>query len=122
MNVKGKRGKDNSKIRDEEKQTPIPTPLRSPGTNLSLDKEHTVKLMETNVHVSNVPSVSSHAKHLKGVVARMSRQNTYMVQNMKKTFLQRNNVNQLCFKIAATLDEEVPKKQGRSRDRDLRGD
>ncbi|GKF14337.1 hypothetical protein Tco_0055799, partial [Tanacetum coccineum] len=48
------------------------------------------------------------AKHLKGVVARMSRQKTYMVQNMKKTFLQRSNVDKWCSKITTTLDEEVP--------------
>ncbi|GJZ07547.1 hypothetical protein Tco_0541340 [Tanacetum coccineum] len=59
-----KKKKDCSEIRDEEKQTPIPTPLRSPGTNLSSDKEHNDELTETNIHVSNVPYVFSHAKRL----------------------------------------------------------
>ncbi|GJX21451.1 hypothetical protein Tco_0224128 [Tanacetum coccineum] len=48
--------KDSLKIRDEKKQTPIPTPPRYSMTNLSLDKEHTIELTKTNVHVSNVPS------------------------------------------------------------------
>nr|GEW40921.1 hypothetical protein [Tanacetum cinerariifolium] len=35
--------------------------------------EHTDELTQTKVYVSNVPSVSSHAKYLKGVVARIIR-------------------------------------------------
>ncbi|GKA33676.1 hypothetical protein Tco_0720105 [Tanacetum coccineum] len=52
-------------IRDEEKQTPIPTP---PRTNLYSDKEQTIELTETNIYMSNLPSLFKCAKHLKGVI------------------------------------------------------
>ncbi|GKB49174.1 hypothetical protein Tco_0899927 [Tanacetum coccineum] len=55
-------------IREEKKQTPIATPHRSPRIDLSLDKEPTTELMDTDVHMSDVPSHSSsqRAKHLRG--------------------------------------------------------
>nr|GEV01534.1 UBN2 domain-containing protein [Tanacetum cinerariifolium] len=46
--------KGSLEIRESEKQTPIPAPLRSHRTNLSLDKEHNIELMDIDVYMSDV--------------------------------------------------------------------
>ncbi|GKD09173.1 hypothetical protein Tco_1188858 [Tanacetum coccineum] len=97
-------------LRDAKMQTPILTTSRSPKTNLYSDKGPIIKLMETNDHMSHIPSQSSsrNTKHPKGVVARLTRRHNRMIQTMKKTFVQCNNVDNLCANIAKSLHKEVP--------------
>ncbi|GJW19959.1 hypothetical protein Tco_0027395 [Tanacetum coccineum] len=45
-----------SELRDAKMQTPILTTPRSPRTNLYSDKGPIIKLMETNDHMSHIPS------------------------------------------------------------------
>nr|GEZ01027.1 hypothetical protein [Tanacetum cinerariifolium] len=81
-----------------------------PSTRLE-PVSHTKSLKEKNDNDDqlNVDALIRRAKYLKVVVAIISRKNTYMVQNIKKNFLQRSNVDKLCSKIAVTLNEDVPK-------------
>ncbi|GJZ60942.1 hypothetical protein Tco_0617079 [Tanacetum coccineum] len=103
-------GNSSLELRDAKIQTPILTTSRSPRTNLYSDKGPIIKLMETNDHMSYIPSQSSsrNIKLPKGVVARLTRRHNRMIQTMKKTFVQCNNVDNLCANIAKSLHKEVP--------------
>ncbi|GJY86336.1 hypothetical protein Tco_0500362 [Tanacetum coccineum] len=58
----------------------------------------------------NVPSHSSsqRARHLRRVVAGITKHCNRMIKTMKKSFVHRRDVENLCVKIAETLDKEVP--------------
>ncbi|GKF60228.1 hypothetical protein Tco_0177014 [Tanacetum coccineum] len=96
--------------RKQEKQTPIATPLRSPKIDLYSDKAPTTELTDTNVHMSDVPSRSSfqRAKHLRGVVTRVTRRKNRVIRTMKKSFVHRRDMENLRVKIVESLDKEVP--------------
>ncbi|GJY11681.1 hypothetical protein Tco_0380990 [Tanacetum coccineum] len=97
-------------IKEQEKQTLIATPPRSPRFELSLDKAPTTKLTDTNVLMSDVSSHSSlqRAKHLKRVLAKVTKHRNNMIKTMEKNFVHQCNVENLCVKIVESLDKEVP--------------
>ncbi|GJU92318.1 hypothetical protein Tco_1304741, partial [Tanacetum coccineum] len=96
-------------IREEKKQTPLVTTPRSPRIDLSSDKAPAIELTETNISMFDVPSYStSHCvKHLRGVVARVTKRKNKKIKTMKKNFVHRSEVQNLCTKIEDTFDNEV---------------
>ncbi|GKD42502.1 hypothetical protein Tco_1267147 [Tanacetum coccineum] len=64
---------------------------------------------ETKVYMFDVPSRSSsyRAKHLRGVIAKVTKHRNKMIKNMKKNFTHRSEVQNLGAKIRDTFDKEV---------------
>ncbi|GJX66045.1 ribonuclease H-like domain-containing protein [Tanacetum coccineum] len=50
-----------------------------------------------------------HSKHIKGVIARMSKQHGYMFHHIRKTFIPRHDMTTIARKLEETLKEVVPK-------------
>ncbi|GJU49950.1 hypothetical protein Tco_1219505 [Tanacetum coccineum] len=79
-------------IRNEEMQTTIPTPLRSPRKFLSSDKKFFQELTNTISIPTTTTSKHSHVKkrisskysHLPGALRRMCRRQSYMIQDMER--------------------------------------
>ncbi|GJV79542.1 hypothetical protein Tco_1515412 [Tanacetum coccineum] len=67
------------------------------------------KRTETDIHMFVGPSQSSslRVKHLKGVVARVTHRRNKIIKTMKKNFVHRNEVQNLCIKIRDTFEKEV---------------
>ncbi|GJQ94436.1 hypothetical protein Tco_0005575 [Tanacetum coccineum] len=99
----------NLEIREEQKQTPFTPPPRSPKIGLSLEKALTIKLSKEPIPMSDVPSHSSshQTKHLRGVVARVTKRINKIFKTMKKNFVHRNEAQNLCIEIRDTFEKEV---------------
>ncbi|GKD88455.1 hypothetical protein Tco_1363962 [Tanacetum coccineum] len=97
--------------RTEERQTPIPTPLRSYRINLSSDKNITQELTDIAPLLTATTSKTSHSKrcisskysHLPGALRRMCRRQGYMIQNMERKATDDLIENNLKPSIAATI-------------------
>ncbi|GKE16847.1 hypothetical protein Tco_1424424 [Tanacetum coccineum] len=71
---------------------------------------HGSELKAETVHMSDIPTHSSsqRARHLRRVVAKVTQHHNRMIKTMKKTFVHRSEVENLCEKITDTINNEVP--------------
>ncbi|GJV34322.1 hypothetical protein Tco_1394722 [Tanacetum coccineum] len=78
--------------------------------DISSDKAPATELTNTIVHMSDVPfhSSSHHAKHLRGVVARVTRRKNRMIKTIKKSLVHQREVEDLCVKINDFLNDGIP--------------
>ncbi|GKB67455.1 hypothetical protein Tco_0928867 [Tanacetum coccineum] len=103
---------------EEIRDTPPPTPIRSPRTYiapLSLDKETLLELTASDPTPSlSTPTTSipkpkqDRFKHYKSVFHKMSRQYGYIFKHLKKSFMQRKDFQELLDALKLTLKKTVP--------------
>ncbi|GJW58095.1 hypothetical protein Tco_0104826 [Tanacetum coccineum] len=104
------------KIKNEETQTTIPTPLSSPRKILSSDKKTFQELTDIvsnpNISTSKQPQVkkriSSKYSHLPGALRRMCRHQGYMIQDMERKCVTTAKCWETHNKIDGILHEVVP--------------
>ncbi|GKA28874.1 hypothetical protein Tco_0715119 [Tanacetum coccineum] len=68
------------------------------------------ELTDKVVHMSGIPTHSSsqRVRHLRGVVARVTKHINRMTKTMKKRFVHRRDAQNLCEQISHTINVEVP--------------
>ncbi|GJX73472.1 hypothetical protein Tco_0312067 [Tanacetum coccineum] len=79
-------------IRKEHKQTPIPSPIRSPRKSLSSDKNIfqeltdivSIPITTTSKHSQDKKRISNKYSHLPGALRRMCKRQGYMIQDMQR--------------------------------------
>ncbi|GJX81868.1 hypothetical protein Tco_0331349 [Tanacetum coccineum] len=104
-----------SKIRTKKMQTPIPSPPRSPRTDLSLDKaiyqELTVSVTPTSATSSQarLKPISKRYTYIPGAVKRMCMHQGFMIQQMKKKYVTNHHFQGIKEKVNEALKDIVPK-------------
>nr|GEW78766.1 hypothetical protein [Tanacetum cinerariifolium] len=98
-----KRKKDNIEIMDKQKQTPRTTPLDSLG--LAYLRRKPLLLNWQNQQLNFI--LHYHAKHIWGVVAKVTKCINKMIKTMKKIFVHQSQVQQICQAINDTFEKGV---------------
>ncbi|GJU09716.1 hypothetical protein Tco_1132112 [Tanacetum coccineum] len=102
-------------IRKEKIQTPIPSPPRSLGNYLSLDKAITQELM---VFVSPTPATSSQDRskpisrrytHIQGAIKRMCMRQGFMMQKRRTRYVNNHHFHGIKEQVDKALKDIVPK-------------
>ncbi|GJV44853.1 hypothetical protein Tco_1429389 [Tanacetum coccineum] len=104
-------------FRNEETQTTISTPIRSPRKSLSSDKKFFQKLTDTVFIPPTTTSKHSHVKkrisnkcsHLPGALRRMCRRQGYMIQDMERKCVTTKKFWKTHNKVDQVLKEVIPK-------------
>nr|GEX69064.1 hypothetical protein [Tanacetum cinerariifolium] len=99
------------KVSLEIRDTPLSTPTRSPRTHTdssSSNKEELKELTAFEPTSSSSKPKTDRSKHIKGAIARMSRQYGYIFRHIKKSFMPRKDMNSIGKKVEETLKEVVP--------------
>ncbi|GKF92934.1 hypothetical protein Tco_0279653 [Tanacetum coccineum] len=103
---------------EEIRDTPLPTPIRSPRTYISPLSSDRDKLQELRIYEttpsSSKPSSSSlkpkpgHFMHYNSVFQNIIRRYSYMFRHLKQSFMLRNEFKEILDALKSTLKKVVP--------------